>query len=324
MQLPAEVMSAIEGELASYSASELAAVVAELSDSYRTGIRKGKGKHLRSERDAAAYAAYRLPATFAAAYAVFNEIKECLPDWQPKTCLDVGAGPGTAAWAAATVWPVLNQMTLLEREQIMIDLGKRLLHRSASPVLRQAEWVKADLAGSWPAHAVDLVVASYVVNELPEESISALVKRLWECTKGALVVIEPGTPAGFARIRQVRAHLLSRGAKTVAPCPHDNPCPLPESDWCHFAQRVNRSRLHRQVKAGELSYEDEKFSYVCVSRQSVTSICGRVLRHPQISKGCIQLDLCTPEGISRLVVTRKDKERYRKARDWKWGSAVRE
>lgn len=323
MQLPAEVRAAIEQELASYSASQLAAVSAELSESYRAGLSSRRGKHLRSKEDVSAYAAYRLPATFAAVYSVLTEVKERLPDWQPATCLDVGAGPGTAAWAATMIWQDLGRAILLEREQNMIELGKRLFAQSTSPTLHRAEWIKTDVVGAWSFGLQDLVIASYVLNELSEKKTREFAERLWESTSGVLVIVEPGTPVGFLRIREVREHLLSFGATTIAPCPHDGPCPLVEDDWCHFSQRVSRSRLHRHVKAGELSYEDEKYSYVCLSRQRGEGIAGRVLRHPQIRKGYIQLDLCTSEGISHTVVTRKDKESFRKAKDWKWGLTIR-
>lgn len=324
MELPAEVRQAIEQELASYSTSQLARVAAALSESYRAGSASPRRRHLRSPDDVVAYAAYRLPATFAAVYSVLTEVKARLPQLQVRTCLDIGAGPGTAAWAAAIIWPEIAQITLLEREENMITMGKRLFAQSSVPALRQANWVRTDVTGSWTCGVQDLVLASYVINELSEQETEKLVARLWESTNGVLVIVEPGTPAGFVRIRQVREQLLSLGGTVVAPCPHDQLCPLAEDDWCHFSQRVNRTRLHRQVKTGQLAYEDEKFSYVCVSRQSGSKIAGRVLRHPQVRKGHIQLNLCTPEGISQMVITRKDKTRYRQAKDLKWGSAMQD
>jgi len=130
------------------------------------------------------------------------------------------------------------------------------------------------------------------------------------------VIIEPGTPAGFSRIRQARQQLIAGGAHIVAPCP------MGENDWCHFAQRVARSQLQRQVKQAALSYEDEKFSYVVASRSQASPIEGRVIRHPQIRPGHIQLELCTPQGLSSSVVTRKDKEAFREARDIAWGDSI--
>ncbi|NLN42060.1 MAG: rRNA methyltransferase, partial [Clostridiales bacterium] len=101
------------------------------------------------------------------------------------------------------------------------------------------------------------------------------------------------------------------------------PCPMADDNWCHFAQRISRSRLHRQVKAGELSFEDEKFSFVAVSREKGKVIEGRILRHPQVRKGHIIFEICSSDGISSRVITRKDKELYRYARSLNWGSPFR-
>jgi ribosomal protein RSM22 (predicted rRNA methylase) len=280
------------------------------------------GAFARSPEEAAAYAAFRLPATFAAASAALAEAHERLPAWTPRTLLDVGAGPGTAAWAAVTLWPGIEQITLIEREAAMIALGQRLASSSPLAALRGARWQRADLAGAWEAAPHDLVVAAYVLGELAEERDTGLLRTLWEAASGVLLLIEPGTPAGFARIRQARQHLLDAGARVIAPCPHNAPCPMPAHDWCHFAQRVARSRLHRQVKGGELSYEDEKFSYVALARLPATPNQGRVIRHPQIRSGHIHLELCTPQGLTSATVTRKERALFRQARAARWGSAL--
>lgn len=322
MELPIHLRTAIENELASQSTNRLAALVAELSESYRSGIPMSEGKYLRSHEDVAAYAAYRLPATFAAIYSAISQIKDRSPHWNPKSLLDVGAGPGTAMWAASTLWTDLEHITLIEQEEPMIDLGKRLSANSPLASVQNAKWIKADITRTWEVPPQELVIASYVLNELPQDRRVTFIKQLWESTSDILVIIEPGTPAGFLRIKQAREQLIAAGAKTIAPCPHDKPCPLDESDWCHFSQRVARTRIHRKVKAGELSYEDEKFSFLCMSRSSGAAIKGLVIRHPQVRKGHIQLKLCTPEGLTSTVVTRKDRELFRKTRELHWGSII--
>ena len=60
------------------------------------------------------------------------------------------------------------------------------------------------------------VVASYVMAELPEERAATLARELWSVTADTLVLVEPGTPAGFARIRVARAALLGEGAHVAA------------------------------------------------------------------------------------------------------------
>ena len=316
------MQAALDGELASLSSKRLAISAADLSNRYRARRSSSGGSFLRTREEIAAYAAYRLPATFAAVHSALGQVQDRLPDWSPQTLLDVGAGPGTAMWAAATIWPDIGPVTLLEREEAMIALGKRLARHSSLASVQEAEWREADLAGTWATPPHDLVIAAYVLGELPQDSSVALIRRLWESTSGTLVVIEPGTPSGFSRIRQVREQLLVEGAKMIAPCPHGGPCPMSDNDWCHFAQRISRSRLHRQVKAGALSYEDEKFSFVGVSRAHEAPVQGRVIRHPQVRAGHIHFEICTPKGLMSIVATRKDRDLFRVARDLQWGSAV--
>ena len=312
----------------------------------------------------AAYAATRLPATIAAIAAALTQARVRRPDWRPQSLLDAGAGTGAALWATLAVWPDLARATLLERDPQMIALGKQLA--TTTSATSHADWRQGDLRDSrlWdgvtsPERAqprnktdrasvstgdgYDLVTAAYVLSELRAAEREALVARLWGATGGALAIVSPGTPIGFAHIRAARAQLIAAGATILAPCPHDGVCPMgaagplvapqpghfsaPE-DWCHFAQRLARSRLHRQIKGGDLAYEDEKFSYVIAVRPANAAVAptapigGRIVRHPQTRPGLVALELCAPGGLERRVITRKDRDAYRQARDLRWGDAT--
>lgn len=322
MEIPQQLQSALDAQLVAVPPRKLVAAVAALSERYRTGAsRPGRG-FLHSGEDVAAYLAYRLPATFVAAYACLEQVRDRLPDWKPGSLLDAGAGPGTVMWAAAAPWPDLGHVTLLERDDEMIAAGKRLAVYSRLGSVREANWLRTDVAGPWDARPHDLVVVSYVLGELPEDRVAPLLQKLWTTTGGVVVIIEPGTTAGFARVKRARQLMIEEGAHVIAPCPHDALCPLNDGDWCHFSQRVERSRTHRQAKAGELSHEDEKFSFVALSRTPGTPIEGRVLRHPQVRPGHIRLDVCTRDGLASTVVTRKDRDLYRTARHLRWGSVM--
>ena len=322
MELPLELQIAIENEAASVPVKKIAALVKDLSDRYRMGRALPNGKFLNSTDYAIAYAAYRLPGTYAAIYSVLTKVKSLLPAYNPGTFLDIGAGPGTAMWGTALIWPHLEELTLLEREECMINIGKRLASHSDLNLLREAKWIKADILHSENIQQYDLVVASYVLGELPIKNNDEFINKCWNSTRDMLVIIEPGTPEGFSRINRARDLLLKSGAKMIAPCPHNKICPIDDSDWCHFCQRISRSRLHRFVKGGELAYEDEKFSFVCMARNRTVDNRGIILRHPQIRKGYMSFKICTPEGLKNVTVTRKDRNLYRKARNLNWGSFI--
>src|SRR5206468_1620652 len=150
----------------------------------------------------------------------------------------------------------------------------------------------------------------------------ALAELMWEKARDTLLVVEPGTPAGYDRIIALREHLIALGALVAAPCPHDGKCPLQTPDWCHFTQRLQRSRAHKQVKGAELPFEDERFSYVALTRAPVRRRLSRVLAQPAVTKIEITAKLCTPAGLAVTKVPRRAKADYASARRWRWGDAI--
>lgn len=325
MNIPEELTTALASVLKTTPTKSLVSRAETVSQRYRAehGLNQSNQySFLRSKEDVHAYIAYRMPATFAALYAALHAVQLRREDWRPHALLDVGAGPGTAMWAATTVWPEIAQVTLLERDQHMITCGKQVAAHTHSLAIQNARWQRADLTEAWSVGTYDLVIAGYMLGELPLSMHEAFIRRLWEATTDTLVLVEPGTPRGFSLIRSARDLLLAQGATILAPCPHNRACPMPANDWCHFAQRRTRTRVQRAVKGAEMSYEDEKFSYCALSKTSGTSIVGRVIRHPQKRSGHIHLELCTPAGLQHTIVTRSERDAYRKAHDLRWGDAL--
>ncbi len=312
---------AIESEARRYSIQELRKATEALSERYRS-LSMPDRTYISSDLDVAAYAAYRMPATYAALSQVFTRLSNRMPDWSPQTFLDVGAGTGAGIWAASRRWPSIQQSTMLDQDQRMLDLGQRLASQSDDLGSISTCWEQTALTPDTAYPHSDLTVASYVLIELPGSQLDACVSRLWEATRQVLVVVEPGTPRGFEGLRRVREHLIALGAAIAAPCPHNAPCPMTGDDWCHFSVRLQRSQMHREVKPGTLGYEDEKYSYVVASKLPVQPAAARIIRRPQIRKGMVNLELCAPGGLtSRTVTRRKDRAIYRAARSSSWGDA---
>jgi ribosomal protein RSM22 (predicted rRNA methylase) len=316
--LPAELKAALENRLHGLSRNDAAERSATISQTYRGG---GGSGAIRTETDAMAYALARMPATYAAVIASFNALIELRPDFAPQSLLDVGAGPGTATWAAAEAFASLQSFTLLDANTALRMLALELTrdsHRLSAVSYEQGD------AGTKLASApeADLVVASYLINEMTDAPRAALADLMWARTCDTLLVVEPGTPAGTQRILELRRRLIAQGAHVIAPCPHDAECPLAAPDWCHFTQRLPRSRAHKQLKAAELPYEDEKFIYVALSRTPSPLRPARVLAQPELSKIAIAAKLCTSHGIERVIAPRRDKTAYARFRKLNWGDAV--
>jgi ribosomal protein RSM22 (predicted rRNA methylase) len=138
-----------------------------------------------------------------------------------------------------------------------------------------------------------------------------------------LLVVEPGTPAGWTRILQARAQLIAAGAHLVAPCPHAAACPLAPPDWCHFARRVTRSRRHRLTKGGDVPWEDEKYIYIAAARRGGVTPEARVIAPPRNAPGRVTLKLCQRDGAAaERLMTRRQGAAFKTARRLDWGDAV--
>ena len=274
----------------------------------------------RTQEAVVAYLAYRAPATYAAALDVLLRIRELRPGFRPRSVLDVGAGPGVATWAAVAVWPELERATLVDIEPEMARAGRSIVAASGSPALTGATWIAGDAAAQ--TGDAELVLLSYVLNELPETRAAPVAASLWSRCEDTVVFLEPGTPEGYARVLRARAAVLAEGGFTIAPCPHDLQCPLPPGDWCHFGVRLPRAETHRAAKGVSRGFEDEKLSYAALSRTRHPRALARVIRPTQIRSGHVYLDLCEPQGVRRALVTRRDKEAYRHARKAAWGDAL--
>ena len=300
------------------SRRELAERAKAISDTYRSG---GSSKPITDTRDALAYALVRMPATYAAVSACLAALQEARPEFTPASLLDVGAGPGTAAWAASSALASLSDFVLLDRNAALATLAKTLVADHAT--LSHAGYLQGDVAQLLTnAPTSDLVVASYVIGELAERERATLAELMWERTGDTLLMVEPGTPAGYARIIELRAQLIAKGAHVLAPCPHDNACPLAAPEWCHFAQRLPRSRDHMILKEADVPFEDEKFSWVALSRAPVANRGSRVLAPPHVGKAAITAKLCTSGGVAQASIPRRDRAAYANSRRWRWGDAV--
>ncbi|HXQ04935.1 MAG TPA: small ribosomal subunit Rsm22 family protein [Bradyrhizobium sp.] len=316
--LPAELKSALDARLQGLSRSEAGERAARISRTYRDG---GGSGAIGTEIDALAYALVRMPATYAAVTASLNALGEITPSFAPASLLDVGAGPGTATWAAMEAFSSLRHFTLLDANSALRALALDL--RSGSARLRDMTYQRGEARTALTdAKAADLVIASYMIGEINDAEGKALAELMWAKTRDTLLVVEPGTPAGYARLIALRAQLIAVGAHVAAPCPHDDRCPLVAPDWCHFTQRLPRSRAHRQLKSAELPYEDEKFAYVALTRAPVARHPARVLAQPDVNKVEVTAKLCTAEGLVIARIPRRAKGDYSAARRWRWGDAV--
>jgi ribosomal protein RSM22 (predicted rRNA methylase) len=364
MELPTTLQQALEEELTRIPVAALRRAVSELSQQYKE-ITPEKRAGYQSTSHRLAYLATRLPATYAANLRALSELSNFIDqntndqELSLKACqiasiLDLGAGPGTAALAASTIFPEAEDVTLLERDPEMAQIGMRLQRAVTSSswswrtgnLLTINDQNATQSEPSSNSTKADLVIASYCLGELPKQSLPSVINHALLCSKKFALFIEPGTPEGFATISALRDQILARGAwSIIAPCTHSHGCPLrkipsPEDPlkWCHFPVRLNRTHLHQLTKQGTLSYEDEKFSYLIVGRKDLISakppgLTGdlmasettpaRIIGHPRHQKGLVRLELCTKNGVaSTFTISKREKSFYRESKRKSWGEKL--
>ena len=291
MDIPEGLKDSINKLLSENKVSNIIENAQTISNRYRKNDGKGK-RLLTNELEAVSYVISRMPATYAAVYSVFKQILVNY-DEEITSLLDVGAGTGAGTWAVNEI-ENMSQITCLEREKSMSNIGKKLMKNT---VLDNVQWKSYDILQDEIVEKADIVLTSYMINELPEQEREKAVLKLWQATDKLMVVIEPGTPEGFKNILNIRNLIKEQGGYIVAPCCCNGECPIKENDWCAFYARVARSSIHRQAKGGNLGYEDEKFSYIAFSKTPVEITGERILRHPQINSGFVKVKLCTADGI---------------------------
>jgi ribosomal protein RSM22 (predicted rRNA methylase) len=312
--LPEFVQDTIAREMRSKNFKDVQASCADLSSKYQNRT----GSYFSSTEHRLAYLTARAPSTFGAIKNVFEKIKYDGGFSEIHSFLDAGSGPGCGLWAAIEEFDNLQQATLIEKDKSIAEIGKSIIKASNFSEIDFIQWELTSLESfNSKLKLHDFVLASYSLGEIP--SYLDVAESLWDITQKWLVIIEPGDRLGFERIKKIRTSLIAKGAKVAAPCPHDNNCPLPENDWCHFSQKIIRSNHHKKLKIGTLPYEEEKFSYVAFTRLNPIERAARVIKRPKKGSGHILLDLCLPENIERKTISKKEREKYRLAKKLSWG-----
>jgi ribosomal protein RSM22 (predicted rRNA methylase) len=291
---------------------QVAAATAQLSRAYRSGATS-------TGIDLAAYLVSRVPATYGANLRVHAALAQAWPMFAPQSLLDVGTGPGTASWAACSQWFDITRVIQCEKDPKFAALALALNEASGLSALQNAEVLQTSEVALSLDVTADLVVSSYMLAELPLADMAAVAARLWVRSQQVLMLIEPGTPQGFERLRRVREVLLKQGAFVIAPCTHQSVCPMVGGNWCHFKTRVQRSRAHLHAKHGTVPFEDEAFSYLIMARQSVPLAGGRVVAPLRINKVAAILPLCDSAGLHDEVIASRAKPAYKRAKKTGWG-----
>ena len=266
-----------------------------LSQAYQTSRKQG----FLSNNERITYLLSRFPAT----YHVCTDVLNHLPKKNIRSILDLGAGPGTATLAFCYFLETTPQISCIESDPGMATVGQQLQkHLKIS-----ADWSVSDITTTdYPSS--DLVILSYVLTEMSESQQLKILKKAWNACEKFLVIISPGSSLYFKDFLVWRENLLEWGARILAPCPSQKPCPMENTkDWCHFKSRIQRTSAMRHLKSGTASYEDEPYSYLVLSKsEEYFPEKNRIVMQPQQEGGHILFTLCEGGQLVKHTVTKSN------------------
>lgn len=302
--------------LEGYTESELTDAYQQLSHRYRQPNYKSG---FQNEAEVKAYAAARMPATVAA---VARTLKELPQTFLPTTVLDLGAGTGAASLEVLQHFPAIKSLTLVEQDERALACAKELIQLIKKDV--QIKFTQQNLCDYVDDKPVDLAILSYVLNELPIAEQQTIIEKLMINQSCYILILMPGTPVCFQQLLILRKLAIEAGYFVAAPCPHQQGCPMAaaSTDWCHFKVRLSRTRTHRLFKEATLNFEDEKFCYLLLSKNAISTNAARIVKNPLHRSGHSLFDVCENGELKRIIIGRKHKSLYKTAVKLSWGDTL--
>lgn len=283
--------------------------------------------YIQDSVDVLAYLGLRTAATYAQIYAAFLQIQELVPDFKPKTMLDIGSGPGTGVWAGKTLWPDLETATCLDRERSFLSIGKTIQSKAQLQVNMSWQLGNAAYVIENDTTQHDIVLLANMLGELEIPQREHLIGSAFNHCKGIMVIIEPGTPQGSSIIEHA-AKSLSH-TQILAPyisstLIHD------ENHWLHFPQRFIRPEFLRRIRQHmreeslmASDFEQAKYSYAAFGKDlNSKKIWGRCVGDPTFYKGYLQVPILTDKGTKSIKVMKRNKPQYVFAKKLRWGDTI--
>ncbi|XP_065223108.1 methyltransferase-like protein 17, mitochondrial [Planococcus citri] len=253
------------------------------------------------------YLIARMAAEYAVLNRIFAEIQLTCPQFQPHSLYDFGSGVGTVSWIARKYWAEsLQEYFCVDSSGEMNELAKLLLKGGDETVplpisgLYYRQFLSTTVSSKY-----SLVTCSYSLFELPSAEIRLkTLSKLWNKTEDFLVIVEPGTKAGFQLVNEARDFIIqsdsesehSTGVHVHSPCPHEFDCPMLKLSQGLCSSRV--SYLSPAIVTNA-SYENEYFCYVVLrkgKREPSDNQWPRVVSHPAKRKKHTHCRLCTKDG----------------------------
>ena len=304
MILPIDVQQKVNELFVGLNKDVLVSKREQLTQKYKTSQAVNKSV-FESKSDSAVYAISRMPATFVVVCTLLKDLIKQEKLKNVSSVIDIGSGTGAGFFACREVFVDVD-VSLFERDKNMIDIFDKF---ETGKTVQRFDFLKDNINLK-----ADLVMSNYVFSELNEEGRRLALEKMLNSSNNYVLIVDTGTPRTYENFMRIKKMVFDMGYKVIAPCQNEK-CGL-KNDYCQFYARVERSSLLKLSKSAELSYEDEKYFYLLISKDDSGKFEPekRVIRRPQIKTNFIELKLCSNAGILDEKFTKKDKESYKQAK----------
>lgn len=285
--LPNDILYSLDELSETYGLNKNGArAYSELSENYRN-----QNYRELDFSQAVAYAQGRMPATYGVIKYVLERFKNTGRNFS--NVLDVGAGVGALKIALRDS---KVSYEALEKSESMRKVFRKL--NGDNSKIYSEDFRKFQAETSYHA-----VFASYFINEIKDKILA--LKKMFDLSEKYVFILEPGTPSGYKSILEAKKIAAELDWYPLMPCATQD-CKLSGEDWCHFSIRLPRTKHHAKLKNAALPYEDEKFCYVIFSKKETGFFENNtVIKRPIKKSGHTIFDVCTSDGIRRVVRTDK-------------------
>ncbi len=228
--------------------------------------------------------------------------------WSPRSrrLVDWGCGSGIAGRRVLAAWPQFEQIALHDRSTLAVAFANaRLQVMHPAVAVRRLD----------PAAAGGLLLVSHVANELPAETLTALLAQAARCDD--VIWVEAGTHEDSRQLSAIRERLMASGLSVVAPCTHQARCgmlaPENERHWCHHfaAPPPEAFRDARWAEFGRelgIDLRSLPYSFLVLSRTPAPLVDGlsRVIGEPREAKGFMRVLSCQADGVADFMLQKRD------------------
>lgn len=175
------------------------------------------------------------------------------------TVIDFGSGCGTASLALADSQIYFKKIIQVETSNIAINFYDLLISNTNNKVIQ-----KNHLESDFNFKDCTLLL-SYSLNEINSFS------EKWLEAKN-IIIVEPSTKYQSKKLIELRSYLIENGFYALAPCTHQDKCPLTDSkhDWCHDRAHIEIPEWLKKIeKYLPIRNETLTFSYLIMTKTVV-------------------------------------------------------